>query len=190
MARPKGSNSNARERLLQAAGRGFRTGGFGGIGIDGLAQEAGLTSGAFYAHFDSKAESFQLALHDGFEFFQNGIAALKEKHGDGWVPALIEFYFRERMEAELCDACVLPSLTADAMRSDESTRRGFEADLTTLAETIAAGLLGKSANARAWTLLSLFAGGAALGRTVTDPSTRNQILSAVRTAAHQVCRTG
>lgn len=40
-------------RLLRAVGRGFRAKGFGGIGIDGLAKGAALTSGAFYAHFRS-----------------------------------------------------------------------------------------------------------------------------------------
>ena len=79
MARPKGSN--ARKRLIEAAGRGFRTGGFGGIGVDGLAKEAGLTSGAFYAHFGSKTEAFRFALTKAFEFFQRGIAVLRQKVG-------------------------------------------------------------------------------------------------------------
>jgi TetR/AcrR family transcriptional regulator, transcriptional repressor for nem operon len=69
MARPKGSTPNARERLIEAAGRGFRTSGFGGIGVDGLAKAAGLTSGAFYIHFSSKREAFRFAHHEGFEFF-------------------------------------------------------------------------------------------------------------------------
>ena len=87
MARPKGSTSNARERLIEAAGRGFRTGGFGGIGVDGLAKEAGLTSGAFYTHFGSKTEAFRFALHEGFEFFQRGIAALRQKVGKNHAAA-------------------------------------------------------------------------------------------------------
>ena len=108
MPRPKGSTSNARERLIEAAGRGFRTGGFGGIGVDGLAKEAGLTSGAFYTHFGSKTDAFRVALHEGFEFFQRGIAAIREKAGKNWLTALVSFYFKERMEVDLCDACVLP----------------------------------------------------------------------------------
>jgi AcrR family transcriptional regulator len=46
MARPK-DDGDARMRLVEAAGRGFRTGGFGGAGVDALAKGAGLTSGAF-----------------------------------------------------------------------------------------------------------------------------------------------
>src|ERR1700676_4935746 len=103
MARPKGSTSNARERLIEAAGRGFRTGGFGGIGVDGLAKEAGLTSGAFYTHFASKTDAFRLALHEGFEFFQRGITTLREQAGKNWLPALVNHYFKERMEVDLCE---------------------------------------------------------------------------------------
>jgi AcrR family transcriptional regulator len=187
MARPKGSTSNARERLLEAAGRGFRAGGFGGIGVDGLAKEAGLTSGAFYSHFGSKSDAFRLVLHEGFEFFQRGIASLRESHGKNWLPALVNFYFKERMEADLCDACVLPSLTADAMRGDDETRLGYEADLQRLAETLASGMPGRGAAERAWTLLALFAGGASIARTVKDGKIRAVILDSVREAALKVC---
>lgn len=65
MARPKKSDGDARARLADAVGRGFRTGGFGGAGVDALAKGAGLTSGAFYAHFESKADAFRLAVADG-----------------------------------------------------------------------------------------------------------------------------
>ena len=43
MARSKGNEGDARARLVEAAGRGFRTGGFGGTGVDALAKGAGLT---------------------------------------------------------------------------------------------------------------------------------------------------
>jgi TetR/AcrR family transcriptional regulator, transcriptional repressor for nem operon len=59
MARAKKDEGDARDRLVEAAGRGFRAGGFGVAGVDALAKGAGLTSGAFYAHFDSKAEAFR-----------------------------------------------------------------------------------------------------------------------------------
>ena len=187
MARPKGSTSNARERLIEAAGRGFRTGGFGGIGVDGLAKEAGLTSGAFYTHFGSKTDAFRLALHEGFEIFQRGIAAVREKAGENWLPALVTFYFRERMEVDLCEACVLPSLTADAMRADDETRLAYEADLQKLAVAIAGGMPGKAATERAWALLALFAGGSSLARTVMDKKVRAAILESVRDSALKLC---
>ena len=65
-----------------------------------------------------------------------------------------------------------PSLTADAMRSDDETRIAYEADLQNLAAAIADGMPGKAASDRAWTLLALFAGGSALARAVKDEKVR------------------
>src|SRR3989442_15307402 len=81
MARSKNNEGDARARLVEAAGRGFRTGGFGGTGGDALAKGAGLPSGAFYAHFDSKAEAFRLGLADGPTTVRNGLAAFQAQYG-------------------------------------------------------------------------------------------------------------
>ena len=43
-----------RRRILEAAGRRFKRDGIDGAGIATLMADAGLTNGAFYAHFDSK----------------------------------------------------------------------------------------------------------------------------------------
>jgi hypothetical protein len=86
MARPKGSTSNARERLIEAAGRGFRTGGFGGIGVDGLAKRPVSSPVHFIPTSAPRRKPFA-SLHDGFEFFQRGIAALRQKVGKNHAAA-------------------------------------------------------------------------------------------------------
>ena len=47
-----------RSRIIDAAGRSFRSNGYAGIGVDGIAKAAGVTSGAFYAHLGSKKWCF------------------------------------------------------------------------------------------------------------------------------------
>jgi AcrR family transcriptional regulator len=51
-----------RERLLDAAARVFELKGYEGATISQIAREAGLTSGAIYAHYASKAELLADAL--------------------------------------------------------------------------------------------------------------------------------
>src|SRR3979490_3613359 len=97
MARPKGNEGDAKARLVEAAGRGFRTGGFGGTGVAALAKGGGLTSGAFYAHFDSKAEAFRLVVSEGLATLRNGIASFQERHGRGWRGPFVDFFLRGRM---------------------------------------------------------------------------------------------
>ncbi|RZL72837.1 MAG: TetR/AcrR family transcriptional regulator, partial [Rhodococcus sp. (in: high G+C Gram-positive bacteria)] len=45
-----------RRRIIEVAGRRFKQNGIDGSGIATLMKDAGLTNGAFYAHFASKEE--------------------------------------------------------------------------------------------------------------------------------------
>src|SRR4051794_9183811 len=105
MTRSKKAEGDALERLVAAAGRGFRTGGFGGAGVDSLAKGAGLTSGAFYAHFDSKAEAFRLVVADSLAVLRKGVLAFQERNGRHWRDPFVDFYLGERMQVDLAQAC-------------------------------------------------------------------------------------
>ncbi len=60
-----------RDKVLVAAARLFRERGLGGVGVDALADAAGLTHGAVYSHFKSKdklaAEAVRLAMHQSMD---------------------------------------------------------------------------------------------------------------------------
>lgn len=186
MAKPKGGGGDAREKLIDAAGRGFRVGGYGGVGVDGLAKEAGLTSGAFYTHFGSKAEAFTIAVTEGMECLRRGIESFQETHGETWLGPFVDFYLGPRMEAELNDACALPTFTSDVARASRHTRVAYSDALKRIAELIARGLRGKNRQARAWQVLSVLSGAAGMGRAVTDPAIRAAIIEAARIAAKAV----
>ena len=47
-----------RRRIIETAGQRFKQDGFDGSGVATLMADAGLTNGAFYAHFDSKEDLF------------------------------------------------------------------------------------------------------------------------------------
>ncbi len=186
MARSKANEGDARARLVEAAGRGFRTGGFGGTGVDALAKGAGLTSGAFYAHFDSKAEAFRLAVSDGIATLRNGVAAFQEQHGRFWRDPFVDFYLGERMEVGLDEACGLPSFSPDVARADDATRLVYEEELKRLVEVLVAGFRGAHASERAWSFLAVLSGAAAMARAVKDQKIRREILAAARVAAKAV----
>ena len=186
MARPGNSDGDARQRLVEAAGRGFRTGGFGGAGVDALAKGAGLTSGAFYAHFDSKAEAFRLAVAEGLAMLRNGALAFQEKHGRNWRDPFIDFYLGERMQVGLDEACGLPSFSQDVARADDATRAVYEAELEALVAALAGGFRGVNARERALALLAVLSGAAAMARAVKDDRARRDILAAANAAAKAI----
>jgi TetR/AcrR family transcriptional regulator, transcriptional repressor for nem operon len=186
MARPKNSEGDARERLVEAAARGFRTGGFGGAGVDALAKGAGLTSGAFYAHFDSKAEAFRLVVADSLALLRNGVIAFQKRHGRNWRDPFVDFYLGERMQVGLDQACGVPTFSSDVARADEATRAVYEAELELLVQALAAGFRGAHARERGLALLAVLSGAAAMARAVKDDRNRREILAAANMAAKAV----
>ena len=54
MRYPSDQKARAKDAILQAGASALRTNGFNGIGVDGLAASAGVTSGAFYSNFSNK----------------------------------------------------------------------------------------------------------------------------------------
>src|SRR5436190_17728613 len=53
-----------RQRILEAAGRRFKQDGIDGAGVAAVMSDAGLTNGAFYAHFASKEDLVADVLAD------------------------------------------------------------------------------------------------------------------------------
>lgn len=185
MARPRGV-STGKERLVEAAGRSFRLGGYGGTGIDTVAREAGLTSGAFYAHFGSKANAFRSALVEGLDFLDQGLARIQAEHGARWREAFVDFYLGERLTVDLSQACALPTFSADAARADTATRTAYQDRLAQIVARLASGFGGAEGEQRGWALLSILAGAAAMARAVEGEAMRSAIASAARDAAYRL----
>jgi len=153
--------------------------------VDGLAKEAGVTSGAFYKHFDSKADAFREAVVEGMLRLREGVLHFQKQHGNQWWQQFVSFYLHERRMCELSASCVLPSLTEEVVRSGASSRLAFETELREIAVVIATGPKSpdkpdddKSAFASLATLL----GGVTLARAVNDPELAKSIASSVEHA--------
>jgi TetR/AcrR family transcriptional repressor of nem operon len=184
-----GHKQQAKARILAAVGRGFRKRGYGGIGVDGLAKEAEVTSGALYGHFPSKEAAFKEAVVAGIDELRQGIEALRAERGVKWVEAFVDFYLGHKRVCELGESCALQSLTPEVQRADSSTKAAFEAEMSLVARAVADGLSGASAAGRlqrAWALLAVLSGGVTLARAVADRTVANGIAAAIRKAAVEV----
>ena len=181
-----GHREEAKARILAAVGRGFRKRGYGGIGVDGLAKEAAVTSGALYGHFPSKEAAFKEALIAGLDELRAGIEALRAEHGAKWIEAFVDFYLGYKRTCELGDSCTLQSLTPEVQRSDSDTKAAYEAQMKLVAHAVADGLSGANPGdrlQRAWALLAILSGGVTLARAVEDQATSDTIAAAVRKTA-------
>ncbi|MBD8899538.1 TetR/AcrR family transcriptional regulator [Rhodanobacter sp. DHG33] len=186
MAHKAGQKEAGRAKILQSAGRMFRSHGFGGCGVDGLAKGADVTSGAFYAHFKSKADAFREAVVVGLSDLRHGVEQMRERLGDRWRSGFVDFYLGDRRTCDLADSCAVQSLSSEVARASDDARLAYEAELQGVIEAMAAGLNGKPKARReeAIALLALLVGGVTLARAVQNPATSDAIAAAVRKAAH------
>jgi TetR/AcrR family transcriptional regulator, transcriptional repressor for nem operon len=180
---------DTRDRILHAVSRGFRTRGYNGIGVDALAKDAGVTSGAFYGYFRSKEDAFLAAVVDGIDEYRAGIESLQANYGANWSVALADYYVGRKHRQDLACGCALPTLSPEVIRSDQRVRSAYQAELIKLNAAIAAGLAtGTETEKRdtAWVILAVLAGGVTLARAVWDELVAEQIATAVHQATVEI----
>ncbi len=192
----KEHKEQTRARIFDAALRKFRSDGYCGIGVDGMAKAAGVTSGAFYVHFESKSEAFQTVVVEGLVQLREAIENRRENDPDNWVETFTRWYFsvprsqQKKTAAALLPmqgGCALPTLSPEVVRAGDETREAYQEELLLVVDTIADGLpdhiKGKKDRRNVtWAMLSVMIGGVILGRSVHDKKLVNEISKAAVSA--------
>ena len=140
-----------RQRIIQTAGRRLKRDGIDGSGITTLMADAGLTNGAFYAHFASKDDLVATALTDQL---REQRASLSEQ-APGRAGA--EQYVREYLSAghrdNPGDGCPSAALLDEIGRCTDPTRQAYTDGLLAVIDDAAARLApGDPPSARAKTV--------------------------------------
>lgn len=170
-----------RQRIVEAAGRSFRKGGFGGIGVDGLAKEAGVTSGAFYVHFDSKNAALREAVAHGMADLKVGVLHYQATFGHAWWEEFVRFYLGAKRRCDLAESCSLQSLSPEVARAVPEVRTAFESGLQDVATTILSGPRAPKAprdEQTACSALAALVGAVTLARAVDSAALADSIASA------------
>jgi TetR/AcrR family transcriptional repressor of nem operon len=172
------------QRILAAAARQFREEGLGGAGVQRIMEEAGLTHGGFYTHFDSKAdlaaEAVALAMKTAREGWLEGAEFL---HGPGGTRRMLDFYLNRVHRDNPGAGCPLPSTSADVARAAPVVRRAYETELRKIIESLERNLAdpeNDEAHERAVGAMALCVGGLLLARAVADDALSDDILRACR----------
>lgn len=172
-----------RKKIVVAAGRSFKKGGYNGVGVDGLAKEAGVTSGAFYGNFPSKKEAFKEAMSSGMDELGSDIAHFKSLYGENWWVEFAEFYTSQKGTSDLTESCALQALTPEVVRLDEDVRALFETELLKVVELAS----NKHDRDKAWSSLAILTGGVTLARAVKDENLSHEIADAIKNAVVSMC---
>jgi AcrR family transcriptional regulator len=189
MRYPPDHKAKAREQLLQAGMRSMKTAGFNGIGVDGLAAEAGVTSGAFYSNFKNKEAILEAIIDTAVaEPFLSNTETARKAEGRRQLRKRLDIYLAEEHVENPADGCPMPALCADVARSGMSTREAYERKVTAWAHRIADCLDGARSDRerRAWGILSLMAGAITISRAMSDPTMQSEVVSSARRTAERL----
>ena len=172
MAWKDSHKQESRQRILVAAAELFTRKGFDRVGIDDVMVNAGLTRGAFYAHFSSKVELYEEAI------IHAGMTAAKhfQVQADSHEDIFDKYLSREHRESDDI-RCVLPCLVSDVAHSDQRVRKTYTKLLKGFSKHLQS--LSTSAQTEDAILLQtvLMVGGMALARSVTDEGLAEKILA-------------
>ncbi|HEY6423267.1 MAG TPA: TetR/AcrR family transcriptional regulator, partial [Pseudonocardiaceae bacterium] len=135
----KEHKQQTRQRIIAAAGHRLKQDGIDGSGLAALMADAGLTNGAFYAHFGSKDELVAAAVADQLRSQQERIGALA-----GTGRAGLEQIAREYLSAEHRDnlggGCASAALLDEIGRCGETIRDCYTSGAREIVDQIAARL--------------------------------------------------
>jgi TetR/AcrR family transcriptional repressor of nem operon len=167
-----------RQRIIEAAGRRFKEEGIDGAGVAAVMSDAGLTNGAFYAHFASKEDLVANVLADQLRAQRQSIDAQpSDRQG---LEAFIRSYLSPKHRDQYADGCPSAALLDEIARRPIATKQVYTDELMGVIDDIASRLDPTDAEAArtdALTLFGLMLGTLQLARALTDRDLSDQLLA-------------
>jgi TetR/AcrR family transcriptional repressor of nem operon len=166
-----------RQRIIHTAGRRFKRDGIDGSGIATLMADAGLTNGAFYAHFTSKEDLVATAVADQL---REQRASLSTQIPN---PAGVEQFVREYLSVahrdNPQDGCPSAALLEEIGRCPDGIKRAYTDGLLAVIDDIAAHIAPHdppSARVKTLSVFAMMVGTLQLSRALADPQLADDVL--------------
>ena len=170
MRYPAEETAAKHERIVKEASRLFRERGFENVTVGEVMKAAGLTHGAFYAHFASKEELQQAAVAYGQGISRDRVQGNAKKGKESYA----DTYLSRKHRDDPGDGCTMAALAQEVARSTPEVKAAFERGLQEILS--AKGGDRKEAIFQSAALI----GGIVLARAVQDPRFSDDILKSVR----------
>jgi AcrR family transcriptional regulator len=170
---PPDQKERARKALLQAAARTLKTSGFNGIGVDGMAAAAGVTSGAFYSNFPNKTAMLEAVINAGLgEPFLSDTDSMTPAEGRARLIAFLQEYISTDHSLDPAEGCVMPALSADVARAQPAVKDAYQRKMIALIDRISELLDGEQSDRRrrAWSIVALMVGSIVIARGMPERS--------------------
>ena len=169
MRYPAEETAAKHERIVKEASRLFRERGFENVSVSEVMKAAGLTHGAFYAHFGSKEELQAAAVAYGTKVSLGRMQRSKKNRGS-YADRYLSRWHRDNPG----DGCTMAALAQEVARSTPELKAAFEQGLQEILPAIG------GERKEAIFCAAAMIGGVVLARAVLDPRFSEEILKSVR----------
>jgi AcrR family transcriptional regulator len=166
-----------RQRIIEKAGQRFKTDGIDGSGVSTLMSDAGLTNGAFYAHFASKGDLVATVVAHELNTQIAGYGTLRP--GRLGIEDFIRGYLSPEHRDNPGTGCPSAALLDEIGRCGDGTKQAYTDGTKTIVEEIAARLAPgdpQSARGKAIGLFTMMVGTLQLSRALSDRKFADEVL--------------
>ena len=183
----KDHKATTRKKVLDSAITLFSSKGFDHVSIDELMKHAGLTRGAFYAHFESKEAVYAKAIIAGAKKSRIRHQKTKELTEEAWMKDLLMGYLSEDHITQKYSPCPLAFLVTDIANNEVEVRTTYTRMYKMLNKTIQAQIdknpdHKKPSEQEILATTAMMIGGVAIGRALNDNVTTKKLLDSCRNA--------
>jgi TetR/AcrR family transcriptional regulator, transcriptional repressor for nem operon len=183
----KEHKAQAKAAIVREAARTLKENGFHGVGVDGLAASAQVTSGALYSNFANKEAVLEevVATQLGIEFA--GLADQEPAERRRLLAEILRLYLSDQHRADPGHGCVMPSLSPDVARAGGPVREAYRRRMVDLVAILAPAMRGPQEERaqRAWALLASIVGAVTIARALPSGDQAQAVLDAVLASALQ-----
>jgi AcrR family transcriptional regulator len=161
-----------RQRILEAAGRRLKRDGVDGSGVASLMADAGLTNGAFYAHFDSKDDLVAAAVADQLGVQREGYSAQS-------LEEIVRGYLSIQHRDDIEGGCPSAALLDEIARSSDAVKGAYTDGQLAIIDDVAARLAPEdphSARVQALGAFALMVGTLQVSRALADKRLADDVL--------------
>lgn len=166
-----------RRRIIETAGRRLKRDGIDGSGVATLMADAGLTNGAFYAHFASKEDLVATAVSEQLRGQREWLASFPP--GRDGVEQMVRTYLSPEHRDNPEEGCPSAALLDEISRCTDPTKESYTGSVLAVIDDIAARLAPQdpsSARTKTLGIYALMVGTLQLARTLADRKLSDDIL--------------
>ncbi|TMR98846.1 TetR/AcrR family transcriptional regulator [Nonomuraea basaltis] len=145
-----------RQRIIETAGRRLKKDGIDGSGVATLMADAGLTNGAFYAHFASKEELVATTVADQLREQRENLSEVAP--GRAGVEQIVRAYLSPEHRDNSGEGCPSAALLDEIGRCTDATRQAYTDGVLAIIDDFTARLAPHDPQSARVRTLSIYAG--------------------------------